>query len=70
MLEMTQSQLARAAGIGLSTVVDYEKARRQVSREGVKAIQDALERAGIEFIVENGGGAGVRLKKQRTAPKR
>jgi len=27
-------------------------------------MQAALEKAGIEFIDENGGGAGVRLKKQ------
>jgi hypothetical protein len=27
-----------------------------------QAIRRALERAGIEFIEENGGGAGVRFK--------
>jgi hypothetical protein len=27
------------------------------------AIQQALEAAGVEFIAENGGGPGVRLKK-------
>lgn len=27
------------------------------------AIRDALEAAGVEFIAENGGGAGVRLKR-------
>jgi hypothetical protein len=27
------------------------------------AIRGALEAAGVEFIPENGGGAGVRLKK-------
>jgi hypothetical protein len=29
----------------------------------VEAIQRALEEAGVEFIAENGGGAGVRLRK-------
>jgi hypothetical protein len=28
-------------------------------------IRTALERAGVEFIDENGGGAGVRLRKRR-----
>ena len=28
----------------------------------LRAIQEALETAGIEFIPEDGGGAGVRLK--------
>lgn len=29
----------------------------------VAAIRSALEAAGVEFIPENGGGAGVRLRK-------
>jgi hypothetical protein len=29
------------------------------------AIRASLEAAGVEFIAENGGGAGVRLRKQR-----
>jgi transcriptional regulator with XRE-family HTH domain len=66
LLEMTQSQLAQKAELGLSTVVDFEKQRRQVSEETVSTLRAALERAGIEFIDENGGGAGVRLKKRRT----
>ncbi|TWB88466.1 hypothetical protein FBZ93_118146 [Bradyrhizobium macuxiense] len=28
-------------------------------------MQEALENAGVEFIPENGGGAGVRLKKRK-----
>jgi predicted transcriptional regulator len=63
LLEMTQSELAGAAKLGLSTVVDFEKSRRSVSDEAVSAIKSALVRAGIEFIQENGGGPGVRLKK-------
>lgn len=31
----------------------------------IAAIKTALEAAGVEFIPENGGGAGVRLRKQR-----
>jgi transcriptional regulator with XRE-family HTH domain len=69
LLEITQSQLARAADLGLSTVVDFEKERRLVSLGAVEAIRAALERAGIEFIDENGGGEGLRLRKPRH-PKR
>jgi hypothetical protein len=29
------------------------------------AVRRALESAGVEFIDENGGGPGVRLKKQQ-----
>src|SRR6516165_3223931 len=49
LLDMTQSELAAAAGLGLSTVVDFEKERREVSNDAVEAMQDALELAGIAF---------------------
>jgi transcriptional regulator with XRE-family HTH domain len=62
LLDITQSQLARAAKLGLSTVVDFERRRRTLSNEAVKAMQAALQRSGVEFIEENGGGAGVRLR--------
>lgn len=63
LLDLTQPQLALAAQVGLSTVVDFERARRQVSPEIVKALSAALETAGVKFIEENGGGAGVRLRR-------
>ena len=36
----------------------------------VAGLRKALEAAGIEFIDENGGGAGVRLRKAETSKKR
>jgi predicted transcriptional regulator len=67
LLEITQTQLAKSAGLGLSTVVDFEKRRRKVSVEAMQSISKTLSHAGIEFIDENGGGPGVRLRKgQRT----
>lgn len=65
LLEINQSDLAEKAGLGLSTIVDYEKRRRVVSPEAIAAIEQAFERAGIYFIEENGGGAGVRFSKPR-----
>jgi transcriptional regulator with XRE-family HTH domain len=65
LLCMSQPSHAKAAAIGLSTIVDFEKRRRVVSLESVRKIRKALERAGVEFIAENGGGAGVRLRKRR-----
>jgi transcriptional regulator with XRE-family HTH domain len=63
LLNWTQPKLAEEAGFGLSTIVDYEKERRIVSTTARAKIQAALESAGVEFIAENGGGAGVRLRK-------
>lgn len=57
LLDMTQGALADAAGLGLSTVVDFEKSRRIVSDDAVAAMRAALEAAGIEFL----NGSGVRL---------
>jgi DNA-binding transcriptional regulator YiaG len=64
LLEITQGELADAANVGLSTVVDFEKKRRKVSAFAVRAIRDALAANGVEFIDENGGGPGVRLRKR------
>jgi DNA-binding LacI/PurR family transcriptional regulator len=53
--------LAEAAGVSLTTVVDFERNRRDVSRSTIRAIRRALENAGIEFD-SNGG---VRPAKSR-----
>jgi DNA-binding XRE family transcriptional regulator len=66
LLDITQPDLAKLAGLGLSTIVDFEKERRQVSMEVVEVIKQALRRAGVEFIDENGGGLGVRLRKRQS----
>lgn len=63
LIDWTQPKLAESAQLGLSTVVDFEKARRAVSADATAAIRTALETAGVEFIAENGGGPGVRLRK-------
>lgn len=65
LIAMTQTELAHSAGFGLSTIVDFEKERRIVSSTAQSRMRDALEIAGVEFIAENGGGAGVRLKKRK-----
>ena len=66
LLDMTQPQLAEAAALGLSTVVDFERERRLVSDEARQKLRMALTKAGVEFIDENGGGAGVRMRKSGT----
>ncbi|WP_238121748.1 MULTISPECIES: helix-turn-helix domain-containing protein [unclassified Xanthobacter] len=54
--------LAKAAGVSVDTVSRLERGEVLLPRT-VEAIQHALEAAGVEFIPENGGGAGVRLRK-------
>lgn len=55
-------ELAVKADVSPNTIARLE--RGEAMREStVDAIRAALESAGVEFIAENGGGAGVRLKK-------
>ena len=54
--------LAEAAKVGIDTVTRFEKGDTLKERT-VEAIQHTLEAAGVEFIPENGGGPGVRLRK-------
>lgn len=65
LLDWTQPKLAESASLGLSTVVDFERARRAVSPDAAAAIRVALEKAGAIFVDENGEGPGVRLKKKK-----
>jgi predicted transcriptional regulator len=65
LLAWSQEDLAEAANVSLPTIKRLEANDGPVGgRSGTGAkIQIALERAGVEFIDENGGGPGVRLRK-------
>jgi len=66
MLNLEQSDIADKAGIARATLIDFEKGQRIPRAATVAAIRAALESAGVEFLAENGGGAGVRLRKPST----
>lgn len=63
MLNLEQSEVAGRAGIARATLISYEKSQRIPRPSTIAAIRSTLEAAGIDFLGENGGGAGVRLKK-------
>jgi transcriptional regulator with XRE-family HTH domain len=65
LLDWTQSRLADAATVAVSTVTSFERSWRVAAPETIQAMQHALEAAGVEFIPENGSGAGVRMKKAK-----
>ncbi|MDX8525397.1 helix-turn-helix transcriptional regulator [Mesorhizobium sp. MSK_1335] len=66
LVRWSAKDLADAASVGVATV------RRAESDDGIpsitaanqRAIRNALEAAGIEFIPANGGGPGVRLARR------
>ncbi|MDC9808424.1 MULTISPECIES: helix-turn-helix transcriptional regulator [Rhizobium] len=68
LIGMTQEELAKAAGLSGQTVKRMESIGTERSSAGnVLLVQKALEAAGVQFIPENGGGAGVRLSKPKGA---
>jgi transcriptional regulator with XRE-family HTH domain len=62
----SQQELAAKAGVGIMTVHQLEKDGSQPRRATLDVVQRALELAGVEFIEENGGGAGVRWRKNQS----
>jgi len=65
LLGWSQSDLANHSGISEPTVARLEAIEGELGgREGTtEKIRKAIEAAGVEFIDENGGGPGVRLRK-------
>jgi hypothetical protein len=55
--------LAKIASVTTATLTRYENERGGMHADTRDKVRRALEAAGVEFIAENGGGAGVRLKK-------
>lgn len=70
LLEWSQGDLVTKSGLSLTTIKRMESASigpGKSSAENVSAVERALVTAGIQFIAENGGGAGVRLAKPKGA---
>lgn len=65
LLGWSQTVLADASGVSLPTIKRLEAGIGAMGGRAatVDAIVAALEAAGVEFIAENGGGPGVRLRK-------
>jgi transcriptional regulator with XRE-family HTH domain len=63
-LNWSVRDLAEAAQIHRNTVTNIETGRYAGDAATLAAILGALRRAGVEFIDENGGGPGVRLRKR------
>jgi DNA-binding XRE family transcriptional regulator len=66
-LNWTVRDLAEATGLHRNTITNIEVGRYVGNQESLSLIESIFVRAGVEFIAENGGGAGVRLKKAKSA---
>jgi len=62
LLKLDQKTVADKAGVSVETIKRLENTEGDlaVRLDTLTKIKEALEGAGVEFIPENGGGAGVR----------
>jgi transcriptional regulator with XRE-family HTH domain len=63
LLNWSQYDLEAKAKVAQKTIADFELDRRAARAETVDRLRGAFEKAGVDFIPENGGGPGVRLRK-------
>ena len=69
LLDWSQQELADRAGLGIVTIRQIEADITEPRRATLAVLKQAFERAGVEFIDENGGGAGVRIRKRKRTKK-
>ena len=72
LLGIPRERLAAASGVTIAVVRRYENEGYlqrvpggETGAERLQAIRAALEVAGVEFIEQNGGGPGVRLRRKK-----
>jgi transcriptional regulator with XRE-family HTH domain len=66
LLGWSQADLAQHSGVSEPTVARLESVDGELGgrEDTAEKIRTAIEIAGIEFIDENGGGRGVRLRRR------
>ncbi len=67
LIRWSAEDLARATQLSVTTIRRAELTEEETSMTTANnlAVRRALEAAGVEFIDENGGGPGVRLRKRQ-----
>ncbi|MBY5405446.1 MAG: helix-turn-helix domain-containing protein [Rhizobium sp.] len=67
LLAWSQDDLSSASKVAKATIANFEAGKRAPYDRTLQDVKHALEVAGVVFIPENGGGAGVRLAKRADA---
>lgn len=63
-LNIGQRELARISGVGQRTILRIERNDPSVTLDSRRRLQEALEREGITFILDDGvSGPGLRIRR-------
>lgn len=71
LIRWSAEDLARGTSLSVATIRRAELKENETSLTAANelAVRRTFEAAGVEFIDENGGGPGVRLRKRPARPK-
>lgn len=69
LLRWSQADMAERSGVSVPTIKRLEAMDGELSGHTatIQSLTTCIEAAGVEFIPENGGGAGVRMAKRKGA---
>ncbi|MBX4924645.1 helix-turn-helix domain-containing protein [Rhizobium binae] len=67
LIAWSKRDLSAASEIAKATIAGFEAGKLSPDEATLQPIKRALQDAGVLFIPENGGGAGVRLAKSTSA---
>jgi DNA-binding XRE family transcriptional regulator len=66
LLELSQEELAKRAGVGRQTIVRIEGGGRGVAFDAVEKVRGALEKSGVVFLPSSGEhGPAIALRRPR-----
>lgn len=66
LLNWSRGELAERSNVSVATLADFEAGKRTPYDRTLADVRQALEKAGVIFVEENGEGPGVRLKKRKS----
>lgn len=67
LIAWSKGDLSSASKIPKATIAGYEAGKLSPDEQALRDMKRSLEDAGVLFIPENGGGAGVRLARPASA---